>query len=260
LTDTHKNKIRLSAVVVAHNEEYHLGDCLKTLSFVDELVVVLDKCSDKSKEIALKYTKNIVEGSWDIEGERRNIALDNCSGEWVLELDADERISENLKQEIISKISSNIECNFEAKIYNHIGNRLVKYGWLRSIAVYERQFIHRNGNKKYAEDRSIHPIANLVGEVIMLDNPIIHYMDKDIADLINRFNRYTSLRANDVVSSGKEIKKSELLSLLLSFINRFFKAFIKHKGYKDGGLGLFVSILCSSYDLVANLKAIELQK
>ena len=254
-----KNQILLSAVVVAHNEEYHLDDCLQSLSFADELVVVLDKCTDKSKEIALKYTKNIVEGSWDIEGERRNIALQNCNGKWVLELDADERISQELRDEIIQNINNLSGYNFEAKIDNYVGNRLVKYGWLRSIAVKKRQFIHRNGNKKYAEDRSLHPIAELKGEVKMLQNPIIHYMDNDIADLINRFNRYTSLRAQDIIKSGKIIKKSSLFSLFLGFLNRFFKAFIKNKGYKDGGLGFFISLLCASYNLVANLKAIELQ-
>ena len=98
-----KKDILLSAIVVAHNEEYHLDECLKTLSFADELVVVLDKCTDKSKEIALKHTENIIEGSWSIEGERRNIAIDSCHGKWVLELDADERISGDLKNEILSK-------------------------------------------------------------------------------------------------------------------------------------------------------------
>jgi glycosyltransferase involved in cell wall biosynthesis len=250
----------ISAVIVAHNEEYHLDECLRTLSFADELVVVLDKCSDKSKEIALKHTKNIIEGSWDIEGQRRNIALDNCNGKWVLELDADERISAELRQEIMQNINSDNLHNLEARIDNYVGTRLVKYGWLRSVAVKTRQFIHYNGNKKYAEDRSLHPIADLKGETKTLQNPIIHYMDNDIADLINRFNRYTSLRAQDIIKSGNKVKKRSLFLLFFSFINRFFKAFIKGKGYKEGGLGLCISLLCSSYDLVANLKAIELNK
>jgi len=253
--------ILLSAVVVAHNEQYHLGECLKTLSFVDELVVVLDKCSDKSKEIALKYTKNIIEGSWNIEGERRNIALDNCNGKWVLELDADERVSAELKQEILNNISNNSsKCNFKTLVHNYVGNRFVKYGWLRVMGKHDEQFIHYNGNKKYAEDRSLHPIADLRGETKTLQNPIIHYMDHDIADLVSRFNRYTSLRAKDIIKSGKKIKKRSLFLLFFSFLNRFFKAFIKGKGYREGGMGIFVSLLSASYNLVANLKAVESKK
>jgi len=253
-----KKEILLSAVVVAHNEEYHLDECLKTLSFADELVVVLDKCTDKSKEIALKHTKNIIEGSWNIEGERRNTALDNCHGKWVLELDADERISEELRKEILANIKTNDKCNFKTLVHNYVGNRFVKYGWLRVMGKHDEQFIHYNGNKKYAEDRSLHPIADLRGETKTLQNPIIHYMDHDIADLINRFNRYTSLRAKDIIASGKKVKKRGLCLLFFSFLNRFFKAFIKGKGYREGGLGLLVSFFSSSYNLAAYLKAIEI--
>jgi glycosyltransferase involved in cell wall biosynthesis len=254
-----KKEIILSAAVVAHNEEYHLGECLKTLSFADEIVVVLDKCNDRSKEIALKYTKNIIEGSWNIEGERRNIALNNCQGNWILELDADERISKDLQNEILINIKANSNCNFEAKINNHIGKRSINNGWLRSIAVQKRQFIHYNGNKKYIEDRSLHPIADLIGEVKMLKSPIIHYMDHDISDLLSRFNRYTSLRAIDMANSKQKMKKRKLLALFFSFLRRFFKALITNKGYKEGGLGLLISLLSSSYNLVSYLKAIEIK-
>lgn len=253
-----KKEILLSAVVVAYNEEYHLDECLKTLSFADEIVVILDKCTDKSKEIALKHTKNIIEGSWNIEGERRNIALDNCHGKWVLEMDADERVSEDLKNEILSNIKTNDKCNFKTLVHNYVGNRFVKYGWLRVMGKHDEQFIHYNGNKKYIEDRSLHPIADLKGEIKMLKSPIIHYMDHDISDLINRFNRYTSLRAKDLVDSSKKIKKRKLLPLFFSFLNRFFKAFVINKGYKEGGLGLLVSFFSSSYNLAAYLKAIEI--
>ncbi len=244
--------------MVAHNEEYHLENCLRTLEFANEIVVVLDKCTDKSKKIALKYADKIIEGSWDIEGQRRNIALDNCRGQWVLELDADERISKELQEEILININNNKNCNFETKINNHIGKRSINNGWLRSMAVQKRQFINYNGNKKYIEDRSLHPTAELKGEIKSLTNPIIHYMDNDISDFINRFNRYTSLRANDLANSGKKIKRRKLLPLFFSFLNRLFKAFIINKGYKEGGLGLLVSFFSSSYNLVAYLKAIEI--
>lgn len=255
-----KNKVLLSAVVVAHNEEYHLDYCLKTLSFVDELVVVLDKCTDKSKEIALKHTKNIIEGSWDVEGERRNIALNNCHGKWVLELDADERISQKLQKEILHNINNDADKgNFKTPVNNYVGNRLVKHGWLRVMGKSDEQFIHYNGNKKYFEDRSVHPIADLKGETGMLKNPIIHYMDRDMSDFIDRFNRYTSLKAKDIVKSGKIIKKVGIFLLFCSFFNRFFKAFVINKGYKEGGMGIVTATLSANYNLVANLKAIKIK-
>lgn len=255
-----KKDITISAALVVHNEEKHLDDCLKSLSFADEIVVVLDKCSDNSKLIAKKYNVKIIEGSWNIEGARRNIALQNCTGKWILELDADERVSENLKKEILLNIKSGQQYNYSTKINNHIGKKSINNGWLRTIAVQERQFIHYNGNKIYHEDKRVHPTGDLKGIVKKLKNPIIHYMDNDISDLINRFNKYTGLRASDMLSSNKKLKKQKLFKIFLSFINQFFKAFIIKKGYKEGGIGLLISLLSSSFNLVSYLKALELKE
>ena len=84
---------RLSALVVAHNEEAQLANCLETLEFANELVVVLDKCTDGSKAIAERYADRIIEGSWPIEADRQHAGIDTCSGDWILHIDADERVS-----------------------------------------------------------------------------------------------------------------------------------------------------------------------
>ena len=244
----------LSALVVAHNEEENLDQCLTNLKFADEIVVVLDKCTDCSKEVALKYTDKIIEGSWNIEGQRRNVGLQNCSGQWILEIDADERISPELREEILSAIKSNTPCLFKIPIANYIGKRYVKYGWLRSICVLERQTIHYNGYKIYHEDKEIHPTTDLKGEVKYLKNPILHFVDKDIADMINRFNRYTTWKARDMISKNKIKVK------YFSFILRFFKAFILKKGYKEGDLGFLIAILAGLYPIVSYLKAKDFLK
>ena len=86
----------LSALVVAHNEERQLADCLGCLGFADETVVVLDRCSDCSRAIALGFTDRLVEGAWPREGPRRHAGIDACRGEWILEIDADERVPPDL--------------------------------------------------------------------------------------------------------------------------------------------------------------------
>jgi glycosyltransferase involved in cell wall biosynthesis len=75
---------RLSALVVAHNEERQLADCLACLGFADETIVVLDRCCDRSREIALHFTERLVEGAWQREGSRRHAGIDACRGEWIL--------------------------------------------------------------------------------------------------------------------------------------------------------------------------------
>lgn len=245
---------KISAVIVAHNEEKKIADCLKSLSFADEIVVVLDKCTDGTKEIVQKFTDKIIEGSWRIEGARRNVALGAASHEWILEVDADERISAELAAEILA-IKNSQPCAFVVPIANYIGGRHVKFGWLRTLGVLQRQTIHYRGLKIYHENKEIHPTCDLKTEVKFLKNPIIHLVDDDIADTIARFNRYTNWRANDMLAKGKI--KGGFLKSVLDFKLRFFKAFVMKKGYKEGALGFLIAVLAGLYPLVSYLKARE---
>ena len=86
--------IKLSAVISIKNEEKQLADCLDCLGFADEIVVLLDDCSDGSEEIASGYTDRLLEGNWPTEGQRRNAGIEFCRGEWIFEIDADERVPE----------------------------------------------------------------------------------------------------------------------------------------------------------------------
>jgi glycosyltransferase involved in cell wall biosynthesis len=245
---------KISAVIVAHNEEKKIEDCLRSLHFVDEIVVVLDKCSDRTKEIVQKFTNKIVEGSWNIEGARRNVALANATGDWILEIDSDERISSDLVKEIL-EIKNLAPCAFVAPIHNYIGKRYVKFGWLRVLGVNSRQTMAYRGLKHYHEDKEIHPTCDLKGEIKYLKNPIIHLVDEDISDLLLRFNRYTNWRANDMIANKKVVGGS--FKSAVSIIIRFCKSFILKKGYREGWLGFLIAILAGLYPLVSYLKAKE---
>ena len=85
--------LKLSALISVHNEESQLAECLQRLKFADEIVVLLDKCTDGSRAVAEKFTDQIHEGSWTLEGDWRNAGIAHCNGEWVFEVDADERNS-----------------------------------------------------------------------------------------------------------------------------------------------------------------------
>ena len=122
-------EVVLSALVVVHNEEAQLADCLELLNFADELVVVLDKCTDGSKVIAEEFNARLVEGAWEIEGHRRNAGLESCRGAWILEVDADERANPDLGREVCSAIKGLNDGYFLLPFDNYIGDRLVRYGW-----------------------------------------------------------------------------------------------------------------------------------
>lgn len=246
---------KISAVMVAHNEEKKIEDCLKSLHFADEIVVVLDKCSDATKEIVQQYTDKIIEGSWSLEGARRNVAVNGASGDWIFEIDADERVSDALAAEIREMAETSQPCAFTVPIANYIGDRYVKHGWLRVLGVLQRQTMHYKGLKKYDEDKEIHPTALLTADVKHLQNPLTHLVDDDISDLLARFNRYTTWRAKDMIAGNQ--KEECFLKLVATLKLRFCKSFLLKKGYKEGRLGLLLAILAALYPLVSALKAKE---
>lgn len=250
---------KISALIVAHNEEEKIEECLKSLVFVDEIVVILDKCTDKTKEIAKKYTKNLKEGEWDIEGVRRNIGLESCSNEWILEIDADERVSKDLANEIIEEIKNGKIDSYNIKMDNYVGDRLVKYGWLRTIGVLEKRILFKKGLKKYKQDKKIHPDFDISGNVANLKNKLTHMMDNNCNSLIARFNRNTSWRASDMIDNSVNYNYS-VFKEIIGFKLRFFKSFVSKKGYKEGNLGLLIAILCALYPLVSRLKAKDQNK
>ena len=120
--------VALSALVVVHDEEERLATCLERLRFADEIVVVLDDCRDRSREIALQFTDRIVEGAWEREGGRRNTGIAACAGTWILEVDADERVPEALAGEVRRTVESSRYDWHEIPVDNYIGARLVRWG------------------------------------------------------------------------------------------------------------------------------------
>src|SRR5258708_5403628 len=122
-------ELMLSALVVARNEEKQLPACLETLRFADEIVVVLDRTTDRSAEIARMFGARVVEGAWPFEGERRTAAAAACRGEWIIEVDADERVTPGLAEEIRRVIPGAGEAYFLIPIANHVGGKLIRHGW-----------------------------------------------------------------------------------------------------------------------------------
>ena len=146
----------LSALVTVHNEEARLAACLECLTFADEIVVLLDKCTDSSKAIAARFTDRLVEGAWFIEGERRNTAIAACTGDWVLEVDADEHVPEALAREIRHTIETTAADWHEIPVDNYIGERLVRYGWGASFGKAAYPGLFRRGVKTWGPQR-VHP-------------------------------------------------------------------------------------------------------
>ena len=182
----------LSALVVAHNEEAQLADCLTCLSFADEIVVVLDRCTDTSRDIARRFTDRIIEGAWEREGPRRNAGIAACRGEWVLEVDADERVDAALADEVRAVAASSTADWHLIPIDNYIGDHLVRHGWGASFGRSAHAGLFRRGAKHWGDGR-VHPAVTLSGvEGKRLEARLVHHVDRDISDMLRRLDRYTS--------------------------------------------------------------------
>lgn len=241
----------LSALVVAHNEEADLPDCLATLRFADEVVVVLDKCTDGSKAIADAHADTVIEGSWDIEGPRRHAGIDACTGHWILEVDADERVPEALAAEIRETIATAEAGYFIIPFANHIGGKLIRFGWGAYNGVSAAPRLFTPGAKVWGPQR-IHPKVQLQGPRRFLKNAITHYLDRDVSDMIQRLDRYSSAHAADMRASGDIGGYWDNVRRIFS---RFWKSYVSRKGYKEGPYGMLLGLFAALYPILSYLKA-----
>jgi glycosyltransferase involved in cell wall biosynthesis len=251
------SRSKLSALVVAHNEEEILADCLSRLRFADEIVVVLDRCTDRSSEIAHELADVIIEGGWEIEGTRRNLGIRACSGDWILEADADEFVPEDLAREIRATIADDRYDNYNIPVRNFVGKHYVKLGWGGgSFGKQAYMGLFRKGTKWWGDSR-VHPhlaVSGIGGP--NLKNAIDHHVDRDVSDMLKRLNSYTDWRSRDIIDLG-EVHKNSLANMFRKFLSRFMKIYFRRKAYKEKELGIMVALCGALYPLIAHIKAKE---
>ncbi len=245
----------LSGLVCAHNEETRIAECLARLSFCDEIVVVADRCTDRTEAIARQMGARVISGIFPVEGVRKTAGVAACRGEWIFELDADEAVPPQLADEVRKTIDASASGDwYQVPVDNFVGDRLVRHGWGGSFGASSVARLFRKGCKTWKTER-VHPGTNFTGQYGgRLNNPILHKVDDDIADMVQRLNRYTALRGQDLADSGK-IKS--LWDDLFRGVRRFFKCYVSRKGYREGDLGFLIAIMAGLYPLLSNLRARE---
>jgi glycosyltransferase involved in cell wall biosynthesis len=245
-------QLRLSALVVVRDEERQLAECLAGLGFADELVVVLDRCRDGSAEIARRFTDRLVDGAWEREGLRRRAGIAACRGDWILEIDADERVTLSLAAEIARVVVDSPDAWHLIPVDNYIGTRLVRRGWGASFGRSSHAALFRKGAKEWGDQR-VHPAVTLSGtEGARLSAAIVHFVDRDISAMLRRLDRYSSLRAQDLRASGDIGSYGRNLRRILS---RFLKCYVARRGYREGPYGFLIALCAALYPLLSYLKA-----
>ncbi len=244
---------RLSALIVARNEAARLPGCLASVAFADEIVLVLDRSTDDSGAIAGAAGAVVLVGEWPLEGPRRNAGIAACTGDWVLEVDADETVPAALAELIRATIETSPHGFHRVAIDNYIGERLVRYGWAGSFGTTAKPILFRRGAKHWRAQR-VHPGLDWTGsEGPRIDGAAIrHEVDRDISDMLRRLDRYSSLKAADMLEAGNI---GTLRGNLRRFASRFFKALVSRGGWREGGWGVLLAFCAGLFPLLSHLKA-----
>lgn len=239
----------ITALILTYNEEDNIEGCLESIKWVDEIIIVDSYSSDTTLEKAKKYTNKIFKREFDDFANQRNFGLDKISTEWVMSIDADERVSKKLKNEILTKISSNRNEAYKIPRKNYFLGKWIKYcGWYPDYCL-------RLYKNKFKYSGKVHESINLNGKIKNLKNPLIHYTYKNLSHYVKKINHYTRLAADEMYKSGKKVS---LLYVVIRPIFQFVKMAIFQKGVLLGGPGILLSILQSYYKFLKYAKLWEL--
>lgn len=234
------SKIKISAVVNTRNEEKNIEDCLKSLRFADEIVLVDMESEDKTVKLAKKYTKNIYSHKkTGFVEPARNFAIKKATGNWILVVDADERIPRSLAVKLINIANENQVDFVRIPRQNLIFNHWVRYS--RWWPDYNVRFFKR-GHVEW--QNRIHSIPITIGDGINLDPvkelSITHYHYDSIDQYVKRSVRYSKTQAKELIDQGYSF---DIKDLIFKPIGEFLSRFFAGEGYKDGLHGLILASL-----------------
>lgn len=245
----------ITAVVLTKNEEKSIKDCLKSLSFCDEIILVDDYSTDKTIQIASSFGVVVLRRNLNNDfSSQRNFGLDKAKGPWVLFVDADERIPENLKLEIISKINDPMNKNvgYFIKRRTFFLGRELKFGQISQDKVL-RLAKKDAGRWK----RKVHECWDVKGKVDNLKNPLDHFTYDSLDDFIHKINVYSDIHAESLL---EEKKYSNLFKIIFYPPFKFFDNFILKRGFLDGIYGLVFAFLISFHSFLGWSKLWLLQR
>jgi len=231
---------KVSVIIITFNEEKNIEECLLSVLWADEIIVVDSCSSDNTINIAKKYTQKIIITENISYGLKRNIGIDNASYDWIFWLDADERTDKSLSEEIksVSLKDNNIDAYF-IKRKSFFVNKFIKHcGWYPDYSL--RLFKKSSGAKFDAAE--VHEKIVYEGRTGKLNGEILHYTDKDFEYYAEKMNIYTALSAKELLKTNK---KSGLLDLVFRPVFTFFKMYFLKLGFLDGYTGLILCLLSS---------------
>jgi glycosyltransferase involved in cell wall biosynthesis len=226
----------LSVAIITRNERVNIADCLASVAWADEIVVVDQASTDGTADIARSAGARVIDApDWRGFGPQKNLAVEACSSDWILALDADERVTPPLRDEILAVIRGD-----EPRVYDiprrssYCGRFMNHGGWSPD---YVRR-LFRRGAARFSDDR-VHERLLTVHPSGRLREPLVHYSVRSMEDVLDKINRYSSESAQALVERGA---RPGLSTALLHGFAAFVRTYIFKRGFLDGRHGLLLAI------------------
>lgn len=241
----------LSVVVVTLNEEARLRACLESVAWADEIVVVDAESQDKTVQVAREFTERIVVRPWPGFAAQKNFAIEQAGGDWVLSLDADEEVSPELRDEIARVLAgAGGAAGYSVPRRNIFWGRAMRHG--RLYPDWQLRLFRRGAGRFVA--RAVHESVHVDGRVERLRGPLLHRSYRDVAEFLDRANRYSSLAAAEALRSGRTAGAADLV---LRPLGRFVSMYVLHRGFLDGWRGFLLAVLYAYYVFIRSVKIWE---
>jgi glycosyltransferase involved in cell wall biosynthesis len=231
----------LSVAIITHNEENNIKEALESVQWADEIVVVDAFSTDRTRDICREYTDNVFSHAWSGFSEQKNKAISLTTEPWVLVLDADERVTDKLRDEIISLLNNTPSHDgYFIPRKNYFGKRWIKHsGWWpdHTLRLFQRE-------KGTFEPREVHEAIKINGSTGYLKNHLLHHTYRDIHDYLQRMKSYSTLSAKELAKNGR---RATILDILFRPVATFFRMFVLQMGILDGFYGIILAYLYSLY-------------
>jgi len=245
----------LSAAIITLNEEANIVDCLRSVSWADEIVVVDSGSADRTIELCREYTDKVYIREWAGFASQKNQAFDLSAGSWILSLDADERVSPELAAEIAGLLQ-----NPQAEIAGYFLPFKVFYRnkWLRHGGFYPEKHLRlfRRDCGRF-RPQAVHEAIQVEGKLGTLKHHVEHHTYHSVRDYLERMGRYSTLGAEEYLRQGRSTSPLRM-SGHAAFT--FFKMFVLRRGFLDGYEGFLMACLYSIYTFVKYAKLMELTR
>lgn len=240
--------IQISAIILTKNEEENIVDCIESLKFCDEILVIDDHSQDRTVEIVKHLGVAVYPYSdfYQNFSRMRNFGLEKAKGDWVLFVDADERVPIALQKEIQTQIANPEIDGYFLKRRDVIWNKELLHGECGNIS-----FLRVGRKNKGIWKGKVHEIWRIKGKTEVLTNCLLHYPHKSINAFLQDINFYTDLRAQELY---EEDEKVTWVDIVMYPLGKFFLNYVIKLGFKDGAEGLLHAVLMSFHSFLVRGK------